>query len=220
MKKTSPEKTERVLTLLKEHYPNAKIVLNYSNNWELLVAVMLSAQCTDVMVNKVTEKLFKKYKTIEDYANALLSELENDIRSTGFYRNKAKNIKQAARLVLQKYHGRIPKTMGGLLEIPGVARKTANIVLGNAFGIVEGIAVDTHVARLSKRLGLSTHENPDKIEQDLMQLFDIKDWFTLTYLLIEHGRAICIAKKPKCDGCFLSKICPSAFQFPHFRDKI
>lgn len=219
MKKTSPEKAQPMLTLLKEHYPNAKIVLHYSNNFELLVAVILSAQCTDVMVNKVTEKLFKKYKTIEDYANALLSELEQDIKSTGFYRNKAKNIKRGADLILQKYHGRIPKTMEELLEIPGVARKTANIVLGNAYGIVEGIAVDTHVRRLSQRLGLTTHENPEKIEQDLMKLFDKKDWFVLTYLFIEHGRAICIAKKPKCDMCFLSKICPQAFNFSHFKNK-
>lgn len=220
MKKTSPEKAQRMLTLLKEHYPNAKIVLRYSNNFELLVAVILSAQCTDTMVNKVTEKLFEKYKTIEDYANALLSELEQDIKSTGFYRNKAKNIKHAARLILQKYHGRIPKTMEELLEIPGVARKTANIVLGNAYGVVEGIAVDTHVRRLSQRLGLTTNDNPEKIEQDLMAMFSKNDWFTLTYLFIEHGRAICTAKKPKCDECFLNKICPSAFQFPHLREKI
>lgn len=181
---------KKLLTLLKKTYPNAKIILNFSNEWELLVAVILSAQCTDVMVNKVTEKLFKKYKTIKDYVNAPSQELEQDIKSTGFYRNKAKNLQSAARFVLEKHDGQPPRTMGEMLKIPGVGRKTANVVLGNAFGVVEGIAVDTHVRRQAQQLGLTTNTNPDKIEQDLTALFDKKDWFELTYLLIEHGRTI------------------------------
>lgn len=209
-------KQNEILTLLKRHYPHAKIVLNYSNNWELLVAVILSAQCTDKMVNKVTASLFKKYKTIKDYAETNLSELEQDIKSTGFYRNKAKNIQSAAKLILEKFNGTVPKTMAEMLTIPGVARKTANVVLGNAYNIYEGIAVDTHVMRLSQRLGFSKQKDPNKIEHDLMKLIDQKDWFSLTYLLIEHGRAICEAKKPKCNECFLNTVCPSAFKFSHF----
>lgn len=229
---------KEVLTLLKQHYPNARIVLNFSNNWELLVAVILSAQCTDVMVNRVTAVLFPKYQKakiksqkykskckiitpelqeIINFSEVDVSELEKDIRSTGFYKNKAKNIKSAAKMILEKFDGEVPRTMDELITLPGVARKTANIVLGNAYEIVEGIAVDTHVRRLSQRLGFSKNTDPDKIEQDLMKLFDKKDWFKLTYLLIEHGRATCNAKKPKCNECFLSKLCPSAFQFPHFQ---
>ena len=202
---------KNLLELLKKHYPNSRIVLNYNNNFELLAAVILSAQCTDVMVNKVTEKLFKKYKTTSDYANADISELEQNIRSTGFYRNKAKNIKKAAKIILEKFKGQLPHTIDQLLTLPGVARKTANVVLGNAYKIVEGIAVDTHVIRLSQRLGLSKNSDPVKIEQDLMKLIPKSEWFNLTYMLIDHGRAICDAKKPKCDICFLNKICPSAF---------
>lgn len=182
-----------------------------------MVAIILSAQCTDVMVNKVTDRLFKKYKNLEQYANVALSELALDIKSTGFYNNKAKNIKAAAQLIRTKYSNHIPKTMDEMLTIPGVARKTANVFLGNAYGIVEGIAVDTHVMRLSQRLGLTKNNKPDKIEQDLMKKFDKKDWFSLTYLLIDHGRKICQAKKPACDNCFLNQICPSAFNFPQFK---
>lgn len=225
---TQPKRNpQKVLLFLKKYYPNAKIVLNYSNNCELLVAVMLSAQCTDMMVNKVTAKLFPKMRKrmlnttdevaeIINFSKKKIKELENDIKPTGFFRNKAKNIKAAAKMILNKFNGQVPRTMNELTMLPGVARKTANIVLGNAYGVVEGIAVDTHVGRLSKRLGFTKNNNPDKIEQDLMKLFDKKDWFKLTYLLIDHGRAICEAKKPKCDQCFLSKLCPSAFQFPHF----
>ncbi|HLC94206.1 MAG TPA: endonuclease III [Patescibacteria group bacterium] len=215
----------QVITILKREYPNARIVLTYSNHWELLVAVILSAQCTDKMVNRVTRELFVKYKKkgenehdeIERFASTPLSELEKDIRQTGFYRNKAKNIKSAANLVLTKFRGKIPQTMDELLTLPGVARKTANVVLGNAFGVVEGIAVDTHVKRLSLRLGMTKQTNPDKIEKDLMNIFDKKDWFKLTYLLIEHGRNVCDAKKPRCDMCVLSRLCPSAFSFAHFQ---
>lgn len=215
--KTGQKYLDSLLFLLTKQYPKAHIALKYSTNFELLVAVCLSAQCTDVMVNKVTVKLFKKYKTVKDYANADIKELEQDIKSTGFYRNKAKNLKAAARLILEKFKGEVPKTMEEILIVPGVARKTANIVLGNAYGIVEGIAVDTHVRRLSQRLGFTAYEDPEKIEVDLMKLFDKKDWMRLTYMLIDHGRAVCDAKKPKCDECFLNKICPSAFQFPHFQ---
>ncbi len=231
---------DQILQLLKNHYPKAKIVLNYSNNWELLVAVMLSAQCTDVMVNKVTNTLFTKYQKLNiknqkykakiknitfeiqeiiNFAEVDIHELEQDIHSTGFYRNKAKNIQSSAKMVLEKFNGEVPKTMAELIMLPGVARKTANIVLGNAFGIVEGIAVDTHVSRLSQRLGFTSNTNTDKIEQDLIKLFNKKDWFNLTYLLIEHGRAICKAPLPRCDECFLNKLCPSAFKFPAFAKK-
>lgn len=235
-------RAEKILHLLKQNYPSAKIILNFSNEWELLVAVMLSAQCTDIMVNKVTSKLFPKFrnlklkmkneklqfkiKNIDDdiqeiinYAEVPLFELEQDIRSTGFYKNKAKNLQAAAKMVLEKYGGKVPKTIAEMVVIPGVARKTANVVLGNAYKVFEGIAVDTHVRRVSGRLGLTKNINPDKIEQDLMKLFDSKDWFPLTYLLIEHGRKICEAKKPKCDECFLNQHCPSAFNFPHFKKK-
>lgn len=211
----------KILMLLKKHYPSARIVLLYENNWELLVAVMLSAQCTDVMVNKVTARLFPKYrngsmrKEIINFAEVDIHILEQDIKSTGFYKNKAKNIKASARILLERFEGRIPKNMEKLLELPGVARKTANVVLGNAYGIVEGIAVDTHVKRLSNRLGFTTQANPDKIEKDLMKIFSKKEWFGLTYRLINHGRTICEAKKPRCNECFLNKICPSAFHFPH-----
>ncbi len=200
------------LTLLKKHYPEAKIALNYTNTWELLVSVILSAQCTDIMVNKVTDKLFVKYKSVKDYGLANLSDLENDIRSTGFYRNKAKNIQNTAKIILQKYQGKVPGTMDDLVSLPGVARKTANVVLGNAYAKFEGVAVDTHVKRLSQRMGFTMQNDPDKIEQDLMKLFNQRNWFELTYLLIEHGRKICQAKKPKCSSCFLNKICPSAYK--------
>ena len=212
----SQEKADSILSLLKKHYPNAKIVLNYSNPWELLVSVILSAQCTDKRVNIVTQTLFAKYKTTSDYSHVKQEEFEQDIKSTGFYRNKAKNIIAAAKLIQEKFNGKIPKTMEEMLTIPGVARKTANVVLGNTHQIVEGIAVDTHVIRLSQRLGFSDQKDPVKIEKDLMQLFPKEEWFGLTYRLIDHGRAICEAKKPKCDECFLNNVCPSAFQFPHF----
>ena len=181
---------------LKKAYPNAKIVLNYENNVQLLVAVILSAQCTDKKVNEVTEKLFKRYKTVDNFARVNLETFEQEIRSTGFYHNKAKNIIVAAYMIRDKFNGRLPKTMDEMLLLPGVARKTANVVLGNAYGKVEGIAVDTHVRRVSRHLGLTKEQNPDKIEQDLMKLFDKKDWFKLTYLLIEYGRGVHTAKNP------------------------
>jgi endonuclease-3 len=206
---------QKILNLLKETYPDAKIALHYSTTWELLVVVILSAQSTDKQINKITKKLFKKYKTIEDYANADLSGFEQDIRSSGFFRNKAKNIVNTAKIILKKYDGKVPDTMGELTSLPGVARKTANVVLGNR----DGIAVDTHVKRLSQRLGLSAETNPDKIEKDIMKLFDKKDWPMVTHLIIFHGRNVCDARKPRCEDCVLNKLCPSAFKFENNKNK-
>jgi endonuclease-3 len=203
----------KVIELLEKEFPEAKIALNYTNPLELLVATMLSAQCTDERVNIVTKALFKKYKSARDYANADLPILEQDIKSTGFYHNKAKNIKNAAQMLIEQFGSNVPMTMDELLRLPGVARKTANIVLQNAYGVVAGIAVDTHVRRTSKRLGLTQNENPDKIEQDLMKLFSKRQWSRITDMLISLGRSVCTAKKPKCKICVLNKICPSAFSF-------
>ncbi len=207
-----------IIARLQVEYPRAGIVLNFGNNWELLVSVILSAQCTDKMVNQVTAVLFQKYRTIEDYASADVAEFEADIRPTGFFRNKTKHIIGSAQRVLAEYGGEIPATMAELLTLPGVARKTANIVLANAYPEAyatdpqAGIAVDTHVSRLSRRLGLATSGNPDGIERQLMATVPRADWFRLTYLLIEHGRAVCTAKRPRCGECFLKDICPSAFK--------
>lgn len=175
---------------------------------ELLVATILSAQCTDKRVNIVTRGLFKKYGSVSDYAKAEIKILEQDIRSTGFYRNKARNIVNAARMILDKYSGKVPRTMEEILELPGVARKTANIVLGNAYGVVVGIAVDTHVRRVSQRLGLTENEDPVKIEQDLMKLVPKKDWFAYSYLLQSLGRDACVARGPECPRCALNGLCP------------
>jgi endonuclease-3 len=213
---TEAENEDRVLEiidLLEKEFPKAKIALNYTNPLELLVATILSAQCTDERVNIVTKSLFKKYRKAEDYADADLAELEQNIKSTGFYRNKAKNIKETGEMLVQKFHSRVPKTMNEMLELPGVARKTANIVLQNAFGVVEGIAVDTHVRRVSARLGLTTNEDQDKIEQDLLRIVPRDKWMRITDLLVFLGRRVCTAKKPKCDICVLNKLCPSAFTF-------
>jgi endonuclease III len=196
-----------IVKKLRQLFPAAKIVLRYSNNWELLVAVILSAQCTDKKVNEVTEKLFKKYKTLDDYTRVSQMEFEQDIKPTGFYRNKAKNILGAAKMVIERFGGKVPKTMEEIIQLPGVARKTANVVLGNAYGVVEGIAVDTHVERLAQKLGLSDHKDPVKIEKDLMELVPKKDWFFLTYGFIEYGRNICVRRKHKdCRSHALTKI--------------
>lgn len=213
------ERAKRILELLKKHYPNAKIILKYSNNFELLVSVILSAQTTDIQVNKVTSSLFpkyqkenkcfigfyKKYKNLKlsqkelievvNFASTDLKELENDIKSIGLFRNKARNIQLTSQVLLDKFNAEIPKTITQMTTLPGVGRKTANVVLGNAYGIVEGIAVDTHVKRLSQKYGFTKEKNPDKIEKDLMELFDKKDWFSVTYLLIEHGRNVRKTKK-------------------------
>ena len=205
------QRVTKIIELLEKQFPNAKTALNYSNPLEILVATMLSAQTTDERVNIVTQKLFKKYRTPEDYANVDIKELEQDIRSTGFYHNKARNLKKCCQLLVEKYNSQVPKTMDEMLELPGVARKTANIVLYNAYGIISGIAVDTHVRRVSQRLGLTEHDDPAKIEQDLMQITPKEKWMKLTDLLIFHGRQVCIARKPKCEICVLNKICPCAF---------
>jgi len=202
------KKINEIIKKLKKEYPKARIALKFTNPLEILVATILSAQCTDKRVNMVTETLFKKYRTIHDYANANIKEFEEEIKSTNFYKNKAKNIIEAAKIILKKFNGQVPKTMNELLTLPGVARKTANIVLSNAYGIVEGIAVDTHVRRLSQRLGLSKNTDPEKIENDLMKIIPKNDWFIISYLLIEHGRKICSAKKAECNICILSNLCP------------
>ncbi len=206
-------KVAKIIKLLEKEHPDAKIALHYSNPLELLVATILSAQCTDERVNIVTKQLFKKYRKAEDYANADLKELEQDIKSTGFYRNKARNLKKCCQMLVEEYNSQVPKTMKEILELPGVARKTANIVLSNAYGIVEGIAVDTHVRRLAKRLGLTENEDATKIEEDLMQIVPKDKWMRFTDLLIFHGRRVCMAKKPECRKCVLNKLCPSAFTF-------
>ena len=200
---------EEVVLRLKKEYPKAKIALNFKVPHELLIATILSAQCTDERVNKVTTYLFKKYKHIKDYANASLSEFERDIKPTGFYKNKARNIINACKIIMERFKGKVPNNMEDLMSLPGVARKTANIVLHNAYGIIEGIPVDTHVRRLSIRLGLSLWEEPNKIEADLMKKLPKKYWRDFSYLLIEHGRRVCNARSPKCDMCCLNDLCPS-----------
>jgi endonuclease-3 len=207
----SPEQIQAITAELRRLYPDARCSLNFTNPLELLIATQLSAQCTDERVNIVNAVLFKKYRSVEDYATVSQEELEQDIRSTGFYRNKAKNIRAAAQRIITNYAGEVPRTMEDLLTLPGVARKTANVVLGNAFGIVEGFVVDTHIGRLARRFGWTTHEDPVKVEQDLMRLIPQQDWLDLSHRLIYHGRAICLARKPLCEKCTLAKLCPSAF---------
>jgi endonuclease-3 len=202
-----------IIALLKKEYPDVKIALDFSNPLELLIATILSAQSTDKQINKVTKTLFKKYRTPRDYMKIPQEELEKDIYSTGFYRNKAKNIKNLCRILVENFNSKVPDTMEDLITLPGVARKTANIVLSGAFGKIEGIAVDTHVKRVSSRLGLSANTDPEKIEKDLMKLIPKNDWDIFALLLIQHGRQVCEAKKPKCEICVLNKLCPSAFTF-------
>lgn len=205
------KKTVKILKKLKSLFPDAKIVLKHKNPWELFVSVVLSAQCTDKQVNKVTETLFKKYRTLDDYVRASASrrtvkEFEQDIKSTGFYHNKAKNILKAAKFVKEKFGGKLPRTMAEMLTIPGVGRKSANVILGNAYGVIEGIAVDTHVKRLAKKLGLTDHDDPVKIERDLMAIVPKEDWFTTTYRFIDYGRKYCPARPHNHENCPLSKI--------------
>ena len=189
------KKVRIIVRELKKLFPDAKMVLRYSNNWELLVAVILSAQCTDKKVNEVTERLFKKYKTLDDYVNADAGAFEQDIKSMGFFRSKAKNILAAAKILKTTHRGKMPKTMQEMIALPGVGRKTANVVLGNAYGIVEGIAVDTHVRRLSRSFGLTDETDPNKIEQNLMQILPRDEWFDFTYRMIEYGRKYQPARK-------------------------
>ena len=195
---------------LEKEYPEARTALNFSNPHEMLFATIMSAQSTDATVNKVTAKLFSKYRTLEDYANADPEELQADIKQTGFFRMKTKSIQGAARRLLDVYDGKLPDTMAEILTLPGVARKTANVVLGNVYGVVEGIAVDTHVGRLARRLGLTKETDPVKVERDLMRLIPRSKWMHVTYLFIEHGRKVCKAPVPRCEECVLNDICPSS----------
>ena len=203
------EKVAEIIRRLRKEYPEPGTVLNFKNPFELLVATILSAQTTDVHVNKVTELLFKKYKSIKDYADVPLDILRKDIRSINFYNNKARNIQASAKMIMEQFGSKVPKSMDELTRLPGVARKTANIILFNAYGMNEGIAVDTHVKRVSSRLGLTQNEDPVKIERDLMAATPKEEWGYLTHLLIFHGRKICGAKKPRHSDCVLFDICPS-----------
>lgn len=207
------DKVNEIIALLKNEYPGVKIALHYSDPLGLLIATILSAQCTDRQVNAVTKNLFNKYRTPQDYIKASQEELEKDIYSTGFYRNKAKNIKELSKILVNEFNSKVPDTMEALLTLPGVGRKTANIILSGGFGKIEGIAVDTHVKRIAFRLGLTANTDPEKIEKDLMKIIPEDDWAILTLLLIHHGRKICHARKPLCRECVLNKLCPSAFTF-------
>ena len=202
-----------IIRLLRKHYPESRTALEFHNPFEILVATILAAQCTDERVNKVTPGLFRKYPAPAHFARADRGELEGMIRSTGFFRNKAKNIIGAARVIVEEFGGVVPETMDELVTLPGVARKTANIVLSAGFGKAEGIAVDTHARRLSQRLGLSRQSDPDKIERDLLAIIPKKDWLDFNSLLVDHGRAVCQARKPRCPECFLRRLCPSAGVF-------
>ena len=203
------EKAKEIIRRLKMEYPELKTALNFKKPFELLVATVLSAQATDIHVNKVTENLFNKYKTIRDYANVSLETLQKDVSSINFYRTKAKNIQESAKIIIKNFNSKVPGTMEELITLPGVARKTANIILSSAYGINEGIAVDTHVKRLANRLGLTKNEDPVKIEKDLMEITPKSEWGNLSHLLIFHGRKICQAKKPNHKECILYDICPS-----------
>jgi endonuclease-3 len=202
------QQTAEIIKRLKKMYPNAHCALNHSNAFELLVATILSAQCTDDRVNIVTATLFRKYRKPQDYAEVDLPELTDDLKSINFFNSKAKNIQATASKIVENFGGEVPKTMDELLTLNGVARKTANVVLGNAFGIASGVVVDTHVARLSQRLGITEETTPEKIEKDLQVLVPKKDWVMFSHWLIFHGRQVCNARKPKCDECHLEKICP------------
>ncbi len=206
-------RVEHSIALLRATYPDAECALVYRDAWELLVATILSAQCTDKRVNLVTPALFARFPTVEAFASAPREELEEAIRSTGFFRNKAKNIQGAARVLLERFDSAVPETMAELLELPGVARKTANVVLGVAFQVADGVVVDTHVARLSQRLRFTREKDPKKIERDLMEFVPRPDWIDIGHLLIHHGRALCTARKPDCGACPLQDLCPSATQF-------
>jgi endonuclease-3 len=212
LSRTDPieQRAPEVIRVLEDAYPGATIALRFSNPLELLVATILSAQCTDAKVNEVTASLFKKYRTPQDYLAVSEDELKADIKPTGFFNQKALSIREACRRIVEVYDGRVPDTMEELITLRGVARKTANIVLANAFGKVEGIPVDTHVKRLANRIGFSTESDPDKIEQDLMRLIPREKWSSFSYVLIDHGRAICQARRPQCETCPIEPLCPSS----------
>ena len=203
------KRTAEIIKRLLKEYPDAHCALNHTSPFELLIATILSAQCTDARVNIVTANLFRKYKGPADYLKVTQTELERDIHSTGFFRNKAKNIQAACEKMIEQFGGEVPKTMEEILTLGGVARKTANVVLGNAFGIASGVVVDTHVSRLAQRMGLTKNKTPEKIELDLQKLVPKVDWIMFPHWLITHGRQICVARKPKCAECVLSDICPS-----------
>lgn len=210
---SAKERIGDIIKILRKNYPATCTALNFETPLQILVATILSAQCTDERVNKITPALFKKYPSAKEFARAKQEDLETEIRSTGFFRNKAKSIIGAAKKICEDFGGEVPDAMEDLLTLPGVARKTANIVLSSAFKKAAGIAVDTHVKRLSERLGLSAQQAPEKIEKDLLALVPKKDWLDFNYLLVNHGRAICIARKPKCPECPLINLCPSAKKF-------
>ncbi|MCX6771734.1 MAG: endonuclease III [Candidatus Micrarchaeota archaeon] len=201
-------RARKIILLLKKAYPGARCSLDYKTPLQLLVATILSAQCTDARVNLVTPALFARYKSADDFAGAGISELEKFVRPTGFYHNKAKNIRAACRIIVQKHGGKVPRAMAEMLELPGVARKTANIVLGNAYGVVEGVPVDTHAIRISHLLGWTREKQQGKIERDLMALLPRKDWLKISDLFVHHGRAVCIARRPFCSKCPISALCP------------
>jgi endonuclease-3 len=210
----SQENVLKIIELLRKEYPDVNgTTLNFSTPLELLVATILAAQCTDERVNEVTKDLFKEYKTAEDYAKTDLEELETDIKPTGFYRVKAKRLKKCCKMLAEEYDSAVPQNIDELTKLPGVAKKTANLVLSNAFGINQGIAMDTHVRRLSKRLQLSEKKQIDKMERDLMELIPEEKWFDFTYLIVAHGRNVCTARNPRCGECVLKGLCPSAFTF-------
>ncbi len=205
------DRVREIIRRLKREYPDAKCSLNHSSAFELLIATILSAQCTDERVNIVTADLFRKYQKPEDYLRVAPRELEKDIRSTGFFRNKTRSIQGTSKMLTESYGGQVPATIEELLELPGVARKTANVVLGNAFGVKSGIVVDTHVTRLSRRLGLTSEKQAEKLERDLVQIVPKRDWVIFSHLLIAHGRKVCRARNPACDVCVIEKLCPSSF---------
>jgi len=202
------QRAQKIVFLLKRAYPAAKCSLVHQSPLQLLIATILSAQCTDARVNLVTPALFARFKSANDFAHADIHELETLIRSTGFYHNKAKNIKEACRIIAEKHNGQVPRTMEEMLELPGVARKTANIVLGNAYGIIEGVPVDTHAIRISHLLGWTKENQQEKIERDLMALLPRKDWLKISDLFVHHGRAVCIARRPLCSKCPVRTLCP------------
>lgn len=201
---------EEIISLLEEAYPEARLILNFENEFQLLVAAILAAQCTDERVNKVTSTLFKKYRSIKDFAEADIKELEMHIKPTGFYRNKAKNIINASKKILERFQGELPADMDKLMELPGVARKTANMIMGNAFKIPSGIVVDTHVKRIAYRLDLTKNTDPEKIEEDLIKIIPKDKWIRFPHLIAFHGREVCQARKPKCDKCCIEKLCYSS----------
>ena len=207
---SEPDKKQRakkIIALLKKKYPDSACTLNFKTTHQLMVATILSAQCTDERVNKVTKQLFKKYKKPIDFAQAPIELLEEDIRSTGFFRNKAKSIKNSAQALVENHKGKVPDNIKELIKLAGVGRKTATVILGTGFGKAEGVTVDTHVSRISQRLGLTSEKTPEKIEKDLMDILPKKDWILFSHLLIDHGRAVCKARTPECERCFLSKLC-------------